>query len=325
MADCSHTIVIETNLAIISITKANNLNLNYIQLKKVEEKVKELRHRLELDKHKAYEEAEELYGLAKEKGDRKLMADTLVVQSLYHQIIGDYFPSLEKLEQALITYIELGEKLAHAECLNMLGAVYNFLGDHETRLGVNLKCYELRMQAGDVEAAIGSLNNIGDTYLKLGDFKKASEYFLHGLKTSGINKKQETILHHNIGELYFMQNEYDKAISYFNTALNMSVDVGYKQIECASNKFLAICYLNLGESDKGYKHLIEASKIGLRNDFQEILADVFKQLSQYHESNNDLHEALGYYKKYADIKDKLFEESKLNKIQNLLFRINQNE
>ncbi|MBL4624530.1 MAG: tetratricopeptide repeat protein [Flavobacteriales bacterium] len=253
----------------------------------------------------------------------KGIANSLKTLSSYYQHIGDYAKMLESTIEAIDIFRELINKASEAHCLNDLGAVYNFINDHETRLEINQQCLKLRNEIGDQNTIVVTINNIGDTYLKLGEYDKAQSSFEGGLQIDNLLKEDESILTHNLGELHYLKGDYQRAISYFEQAAEFAKESDYTKIECEANKFLGKSFSKMGNSNEGYSHLIKACNLAIRNDFIEILCDTYKELSQYYEGIRDNHNAYGCLKLHMELRDRLFEESKVNRINAILSSIKQ--
>ncbi|MBL4653214.1 MAG: tetratricopeptide repeat protein [Flavobacteriales bacterium] len=281
----------------------------------------ELEELYKIDRSKGYALALEINKKSRTVNYPKGLAHSLKSLSAYYQSIGDYAKMLEATLEAIDIFKAIGDVKLEAHCLNDLGAVYNFIGDHETRLEVNLKCLELREEIGDSNAIIASLNNVGDTYLKLKDHNKAENSFLKGLSTEGITTRTECILNHNLGELYFTKEAYNVANSYFEQAIILAEQTDYLAIECGASKFFGKSLIRMGNSSEGYTYLIKACNLAKRNDLIEELSDSYKEISSYYENRHDNNNAFGYLKLHLELRNQLFEESKLNRINALLLQM----
>lgn len=102
------------------------------------------------------------------------------------------------------------------------------------------------------------LNNIGVMYLEAyKEISKAREYYCKALrlfeKYNYIIDKGIYLL--NIGETFLYQDNYSKAINYFNEAVDISIETDNKNILFALYIHLCDTYLNLYEYDKSYFYL----------------------------------------------------------------------
>ena len=155
------------------------------------------------------------------------------------------------------SYLQVGElKLAveylkRAESLtsdkNHLSAIYNLLGQASYRmddLDLALYYYSKKLaidrELGKKEGEATALNNIAEIYRKKRDYNKALEYYQQALNLGKDDKNKATV-YNNIAFVYSAKGDYNKAIEYFQKAIELGERVGdYREV--------AGRYLNLGNT-----------------------------------------------------------------------------
>lgn len=185
---------------------------------------------------------------------------------VFHKEKADYIPALENYFSAVSVWeqvIASGDKVSGAKkglatTLGNIGVVYKNLGDYSQALDYYFRA--LRMdenmeadarQRGDsaeseksMSAVSRHLCNIGVVYRNLGDYKKALDYYLRALKiaedflhrseqkrnTADIrrNKANQAVPIGNIGNIYYDQEDYPKALDYYLRALKIQEELGDK-------------------------------------------------------------------------------------------------
>ncbi|MBI4931738.1 MAG: tetratricopeptide repeat protein [Bacteroidetes bacterium] len=159
-------------------------------------------------------------------------------------------------------------------------------------------------EAGMDEKTSGSYNGVGNVYLYQGIFEKALENYLQSLRLleKGNGKKNKVgLVTANIGIVYYNLNNFDKAIEYYNRALQIS-------IETADSSGMATCCSNLGNV---FKDKLEYNKsenyfkkaIAIFENLGETygLANCYANIGAVKMRNKNYPEAIGYYMRAMDI------------------------
>jgi serine phosphatase RsbU (regulator of sigma subunit) len=263
--------------------------------------------------------AQELLEQSETESDSLHINQAKELLSRCYQGLGNYNKALQYSLEALQYFESVGELAWAARCLNNVGAAYNFLGEMENRLTTNLKCLSFRRKGGDEQGEISSLNNIGDTYNQLGNHSKALEYFQLCLEFSSINIRTKTIVIHNIGETEFFKKEYDKAITYFLEALELSKESQYYLIEQAAYHFLARIFLIKNQLDEATNYLNEASRVVTAKNYVSELPPIIQLKAEIEEKKGNSETAMGLYKQYIQLSEQRAKENNINAMQDMQF------
>ncbi len=96
-------------------------------------------------------------------------------------------------------------------------------------------------------------NQIGDLYRKIGDFEAAYDFFIRAMNNaeSMNNPNGRADCYNNLGILYDLQDDYKKAIQYYNRARHLNLEIGAsRRFMLASNyNNMGIVYKNLDQFD----------------------------------------------------------------------------
>jgi len=148
---------------------------------------------------------------------------------------GKYVEAISKFEE----FLEQNYTIYQVH-LN-IGNCYREIGEYEKAIAAfnnvleNVKSRKNTIE-GD-ESAAKALANIGEIYLLQDDIEKAGEYFKQAVDSFPGNEA----IAFNVGEIFFTQGDTDKAIEYFNLAIKI------KENWAIPYRRLGYAYLNKGE------------------------------------------------------------------------------
>lgn len=151
------------------------------------------------------------------------------------------------LDDAIELYQEVAaifrkRKEAHelAKVLNDLGNAYDEKKDYQKALHAYKEAFPILKNINNYDITYNSIvkvsSNLGAAYTKVDDFKQAEKILLQSLKISKeVHKNIPFIshyaqIHDHLGELYFIQKEYQKSLSQFDLALN-NIIVDFEKIK----------------------------------------------------------------------------------------------
>jgi two-component system, NtrC family, sensor kinase len=138
---------------------------------------------------------------------------------------GDLQESILSFQEALRNFREINDRTGIANVLSNLGSIYYMIGNSTKALELHFESLGISEEL-DNKLRIGtSMNNIGTVYLKnpntineaLTFFKRSLAVFqnideIQGMATASMN----------IGEVYFVESNYDSAMRYLQLALSLS-------------------------------------------------------------------------------------------------------
>jgi tetratricopeptide (TPR) repeat protein len=133
-----------------------------------------------------------------------------------------YLEAIDAWQKALKLYEEMGNKKGIANMYSNIGSVYFNEGDEARSLEYDLKALKISEEIHDTLRIISSLGNIGAVYLnKSATYDKALTYYLKAYNLSN-NAGYDDLIGAtavNLGETYYKLNEDNKALQYLNIAL----------------------------------------------------------------------------------------------------------
>lgn len=201
--------------------------------------------------------------------------------------------------------IEISENI---EGINLIG-IQNYLwGEIESAFNVWSTILSKVKESNKFDKKWESitLGNIGCVYFIIGEPDKAQEFLERALKLDKDLEYKEGIANHftNIGSTYFLRGELDNALNYFKASLELFEEQG-------RNEEIAKIYGNIGnvhllreELDKAQEYFNEALKFFKEQGNKEEIAVQIANIGSFHQKKGELNEALDYFKEAL----KLFEE-----------------
>lgn len=177
---------------------------------------------------------------------------------------GDYKQSLLSYSNALESAIENDDLSSEGECYGEMATAYRNLGDYQKAIDYNDLALSIADSLDDSYWAGILYNNRGVIYQAVGEYQNALGSFFTALtKSQEYPSASPHVELLNIGRVYELQKEYDKAMDYYGQSLGMAK-------KAKSVHRIAECLLVIGNI-----HLINNQFSKARTYFQNAL-DTFQ-------------------------------------------------
>jgi len=201
---------------------------------------------------------------------------------------------------------------------NNIGLVFKAIEEFDDAKKNFNNAYNLFIENNDEQNSVYPLYNISQIESILGNDQEAINGYLnlitYHLKTE--NWVSLAAIYNSISEIYFRQNDLQRAQEYLEMALNAMEDKSDKFNTGPSSLYQADIYTNasqiyisVGLIDRGKKHAYKGINLGFKNTY---LLSVFKNadvLAKIYESEKKLDSSLAYYKIYTEYINKYNYES----------------
>lgn len=236
---------------------------------------------------------------------------------------GNYPAALEFIQNGLRIWEEMQDMKAVTKSLISIGGIYFTQKDFSKALEYNQKVVELAEQSNEKHTLAGSLLNIGTIYLHTNN-KQALDYFRRALEISNnLNiTPLKTGIVLSIGQYYFNESEYEKALESFSEALELSEIAGIKSNLCISKFHIARVYLVRKEFSRALGYAQSSLEMAKEIKLIETEKDLHKILAEIYAGTNNYKSAYTHSLHFKQLSDSIFNENNFKKITELEFTYN---
>lgn len=238
---------------------------------------------------------------------------------LTYQYLNNYEESLISYQKSIELYESLGNKEKTAINYHTIGTLYNDLRKYALAYDYYNKALKIYLELENSERQAAIYQNIGVLYNNWGNYEQSLEYYK---KSLGIyeelnDKLNIAISFSNIGLIYEHHKDYYKALEYYQRSLLMFEEIDYKPALVYIFYNLGSIYDNLKESIKAEEYFTRGLELSKGLGMKDYVSYNYEALSEIYEKRNDYKQALYYYKDFVDVKDSIFNESKMQQVQEL--------
>ena len=270
-----------------------------------------------------YAEGLDLYkqsiGIFDKIGNEKASAQVQLNLGILYKKHGLYEKSSQYLIQAVQLFEKNDQKKELASSYNSLAGINDIMGNYDESLKYHFLALEIRREIDNAKGIAGSLNNIGAIYKNINELDSALHYYQTALNLKiGINEqglKSSSYL--NIGKVYFALQKYQEAESYYLQSLDLKKAVkDHYGVVLVSNA-LGELYLTQKKYKKARQILLNAGEIANRIDGLKLKKENYYLLGELFNEINDYQKAMEYNRSYSNIKDSLFNKSRIRALTDM--------
>jgi tetratricopeptide (TPR) repeat protein len=306
---------------VLTITSAFSQNadslLTALDTAKNEQKVKVLnelfRANIQSDPVKALDYTREALALATEINDKKGMAASYNNFGVAYKNQGVLDRSLEYYFKSLKSYEELQNKEGIATTKNNIATIYSIKGDYPEAKRHLEESYKLFVELGDDVKILGSINNLGNLYSDLQMFDKANELFDQALKISAKIKEPGSDPLDNMGNVYFRQGDYERAIDFYKKALDIQRDNNDRIGMLNTITNIGIAYTKAKQYKLAQQYLNEAEQMAITMEVFSSLPTILKNNAENQFNLGNAKQAYQTLVLYDSIREEIYgQESSRN-------------
>lgn len=234
------------------------------------------------------------------------------VRAAYPEAIEHYLASLK-------VYEKLGDKKQIAYVYNDIGIVYCTQNQDETCIEYFQKAQKIFEEIGELKGQAQMLNNLANIYADT-EKEKAIEYFKRSLDIK-IQLKNDSIgianSLHNIGSVYGELGNSTEHQRYAEQALALYEILAYQPGRVAVRNELAKCFRTQKKYGEALRYAQEAYQIAIAQQLPRSRQTAAYQLYEVYYELKDYEKALAFYEINRDIKDSIFNEQTIKRIDRL--------
>lgn len=237
---------------------------------------------------------------------------------------GKLIMALVNCKKALKYFTKVNDIRGQSHCFTNLGNIYGTLGiDNKLVLDNYLKAYELCVKLGDGQRKVGALCNIGTAYTNLKQYDKALHYFDLALEDS--KELRDTLListiYSNKGNLLAFQGNFDNSIIEFKKAEEFGIAA--KNNYKLSNVLMSICNTLFDKNDLegALKYGLKSLKMAEETNNKECENSVLYTLSIIEEKLGHISSSLTFLKRHYQLNNTNFGKETVRKVEQAEARI----
>ncbi|MCF8236432.1 MAG: tetratricopeptide repeat protein [Bacteroidales bacterium] len=259
-------------------------------------------------------------GLNKQEPDSAYLADVYYVFATNHNFLGNYDSSLYYATGALKIY----EALQNTEKIiitnNVKGLSHSKSNSYEMALRQYKKSLALAEETGNIAIMSTVLNNIATMYYYNGKYDTASIYYMRALDIAleTDNKKDIAMLNQNLGNIEWINGNFQEALNYYKKALYYDKLLGLAyETSLVLNNIGGLYGVELKDYEKADQYLSEGLYYARNANAKGIIRGIYKAWYDIYLQRKNYKTALEYFRKYSDISDSIYNETKAKEIARL--------
>ena len=169
---------------------------------------------------------------------------------------------------------------------HQLAQSYGVLGD----VYMNLKQYDLAADnyaiAFDNNASVSIQLKLAKALLLSNEFQKSNEQFIALLKRRGLKNRQKVTINEGLGDVYYKQKQFDKALAEYKTALNLNKRVADNSKMSDLNAKIATVLEAKGKTTEAESYLLSSQHSGVKQAPQKAVIESKRAADFYSRNNN---------------------------------------
>jgi len=230
---------------------------------------------------------------------------------------GYFTLALNNYLRALRTFEGLGYKRRMGACYLNIGKIYTAQLDLDQALAYYKRALDIANETGDKVSKTDNYLSMGKTYLLQKNYSTARDYLnlaLEMFNETGYSHGLDEC-YTSIGHTYRMEQHYEEAKGFYQKSLELSTfENDLPGMANSYNDLAQIEYLK-----KDFPAALDFAGRSLEkareSDNLNALKEAYATLAEINEQLGNERNALAYYKRYSEIKDSLFSESKYRSIR----------
>ena len=250
----------------------------------------------------------EALSLFEEVNDRIGTSETLRNKGSLLWNRGKFQEALEITYQALQISIEGGNRFGEGMCYYLLGGYYFDLKDYNSAEKYFTLCYDffINDQLNDIRIP-RSMIGMGNIALVKNQYQEALDYFLKALgiqeKIGDANGISRSL--NDIANVYKKINNYPLALQYYQQSIAIRRKLDNKQAIITTLTEIGELYIMQNYYQDAEEVLQEAQQVAQQVNANAKLFRIYKLLSEVHKGKQNFEQALLFFEKFVELKDKI--------------------
>jgi len=245
--------------------------------------------------------------LSDEMGNLRCQSKSYSQRATVFYFKGDLDKSISDYLAALKIDEQLKDSVGISSDLMNIGSVYFNLNKYNQALQYYQESYKLNGLIKDTVEMSTALSNIGAIYLKQNELELGLEAFKECLIVSK-EPRIRANLYQNIAHIYIENKDYENSLINLQKALNISEQNGLKFNEAKIANAMANNYSLSGQSKLAIEYAERALELSKELGAKEVVEHSYQHLSSFYADLNNYERAYHYRLKYIDVHDTIYNE-----------------
>ncbi|MCZ4410111.1 hypothetical protein O3Q51_14910 [Cryomorphaceae bacterium 1068] len=224
--------------------------------------------------------------LAKQCGDKEILAFCYASMGLAYQDAGEYAAAIEAHTEELRLYQELGNREMVAISNQEMAYIYASMDDLDGANKIMLESAKIFKEMGLDLRYANCITDLCANYLDqnrpdsvIKRLPEAIEYYRESEYALGV-----AIAVYNLGEAYMLKEDYQKALELYEESSVVCADIDFPRFLMEIEISRSQCYTGMGDHEKAYEHILKAEQFAEETSDYEGLLNIFQfKMSAAHE------------------------------------------
>ncbi len=164
--------------------------------------------------------------------DKLVLANIIEGRASVYEQRGEFTKALETIDKSYELYRAVDNEWGIAGTYIDRGNIYKLMTEYEIAMRYQFKADSMYLAMGTEYARLAPLANIGENYVAQANYPKGLEFTLKSydiMKKAGDMDANMCIIKGNIGEIYYLMNNYSEADKWLKDGLETARKVGAKR------------------------------------------------------------------------------------------------
>jgi signal transduction histidine kinase/CheY-like chemotaxis protein/HPt (histidine-containing phosphotransfer) domain-containing protein/Tfp pilus assembly protein PilF len=234
--------------------------------------------------------------------------------------LGDLSNASKYFQWALEINEELGDELSQSAVLISISNLHFDLFDYDHALEYAKRCLDIFKKYEDRPRLISVYHTLGNIYLKKEIYNLALINFKRSLVLSEPNTVGNMLANSGIGKVYYKEKMFDKARLFLNMVIRQAESLNNFEGIIISEFYLGRISFDEGNYTDALTHLDKSFDLANEHSRKHDVMSIHEMYAQVYEKMGDIVEAYQNLKKFERLKEEIFQQNAINKLQNLQVR-----
>lgn len=262
----------------------------------------------EKDKHKSIEFYNNAIELSLKTGNAKLQIQSYIKLADFYKQISFFEKAKECYNKALIIAQNIKSDIDQANILNSIGGLFYDFNNYGEAYDYYLRANRIYKEHDYTPGIIKTTINIGEIYRIKNEPEKALYYYLSVLETENIETHHNFLgtNYLNIGELYYQKGQSDSSLKYLAMADSIFSIINYYELLSYTQMMTGNVYMREKQDDEAINMFQSALKFATMTGEFSVISESSDGLAKAFTNLKNFEEAISYKNISSQYKDSLY-------------------